>query len=99
MDHVTTCPRCRAGIFIAGLAEWSVVASAQRLREQGWVGFTAQDGGRTAVHLSCLTWPEKEALLGAAREPAPRVHPARPARPGTRFVRRAPQPAEPAHAA
>ncbi len=83
MDDMTTCPRCRAGILVTALAEWSVTTGPERLRSQGWVGFVAPGGTRTAVHLGCLTWAEKEVLLSGAREPEPRAHP----RPARRFVR------------
>ncbi len=105
MDDVTTCPRCRGGIFVTGPAQWSVVADAERLRQQGWVGFSSADGVRSAVHLGCLSWAEKEALLGSARAEVPRVHPERSPRASPRFVRRAAQApattqvAEGAHAA
>jgi hypothetical protein len=94
MEEVKTCPRCHGGIWVTDLAEWSVDADPDRLRRQGWVGSGGSDAG-VAIHLGCLTWAEKDALLGgAAAVPVPRAHTLPRVRRSTRFVRRASSVAE-----
>lgn len=68
MGSAETCARCGGAVAVGDGATWSVTASPEALRAQGWVGFEAADG-REAVHVGCLGWAEADALFGGSRGP------------------------------